>query len=115
MCGIFGYSGQEDAVSLVLSGLEKLEYRGYDSTGIATIHERELVFCKELGKVSSLKQKVINCSWSSSVAIGHTRWATHGEPSLENAHPHFDDKFLCAVVHNGIIENYVFLKKVLHK
>lgn len=113
MCGIFGYSGQEDAVSLVLSGLEKLEYRGYDSTGIATIYEKELVFCKELGKVSNLKQKVINCSWSSNVAIGHTRWATHGEPSLENAHPHFDDKLLCAVVHNGIIENYVFLKDFL--
>lgn len=113
MCGIFGYSGKKDAVSLVLSGLEKLEYRGYDSTGIATIHEKELVFCKELGKVSNLKQKVIDYSWSANIAIGHTRWATHGEPSLENAHPHFDDQFLCAIVHNGIIENYIFFRNFL--
>lgn len=113
MCGIFAYSGKEEAVSLVLSGLEKLEYRGYDSTGIATIHKNELVFCKELGKVSRLKQKVVSHSWASHVAIGHTRWATHGEPSVDNAHPHFDTEFLCAIVHNGIIENYVVLKEFL--
>ncbi|MEG0036749.1 MAG: glutamine--fructose-6-phosphate transaminase (isomerizing) [Victivallaceae bacterium] len=113
MCGIFAYSGKREAVSVVLEGLERLEYRGYDSSGIATIHNSELVYCKEVGKVINLQKSMSEKDWKSHIAIAHTRWATHGVPTQINAHPQFDDCFRCAVVHNGIIENYCEIKQWL--
>lgn len=113
MCGIFGCIGNENAVAIVIDGLKKLEYRGYDSAGIAGIKKGEIFYSKEVGKVSTLEEMVINSRLKLDIAIGHTRWATHGEPTKENAHPQFDENYTLAVVHNGIIENYVELKKKL--
>ncbi|MFM7558245.1 MAG: class II glutamine amidotransferase, partial [Alphaproteobacteria bacterium] len=103
MCGIIGVIGSSNAKDIILTGLKKLEYRGYDSSGIAFYEEKKFNIIKEEGKIikleNSLKKRPIN----SSMAIGHTRWATHGIPSKENAHPHASSKVV--VVHNGIIEN----------
>jgi glutamine---fructose-6-phosphate transaminase (isomerizing) len=115
MCGIFGYLGPREAVSLVLEGIHKLEYRGYDSAGVATIIDGALTFDKEVGKVDSLEEAIGLKKWASHIAIAHTRWATHGKPSKENAHPHFDQQMKCAVVHNGIIENFDALRTLLQK
>ncbi|WP_213318127.1 glutamine--fructose-6-phosphate transaminase (isomerizing) [Chlamydiifrater volucris] len=112
MCGIFGYLGLNSAIPIVLSGLKKLEYRGYDSAGVAFIDDGRLLDRKSVGRVSSLKEKIAAGSVSG-VAIGHTRWATHGEPTERNAHPHFDTARTCAVVHNGIIENFEVLRRQL--
>lgn len=109
MCGIFGYSGSENAVSHVLDGLKHLEYRGYDSAGIASHSTEGLITVKSPGRVLLLESKTKNLN--SNCAIGHTRWATHGLPTEANAHPHCAGKF--AIVHNGIIENYQELKKEL--
>jgi glucosamine--fructose-6-phosphate aminotransferase (isomerizing) len=111
MCGIIGYIGQRNAVSVILEGLRKLEYRGYDSAGIAFHTEKgvDIVRCK--GKIKELAALVEQRNLSSSAGIGHTRWATHGKPSEENAHPHRSGGIV--VVHNGIIENYLSLKKEL--
>ncbi|MFZ9180966.1 MAG: glutamine--fructose-6-phosphate transaminase (isomerizing) [Rickettsiales bacterium] len=113
MCGIIGVIGSSNAKDIILSGLKKLEYRGYDSSGIAFYEEKKFTILKEEGKIvkleNSLKKRPIN----SSMAIGHTRWATHGVPSKENAHPHASSKVV--VVHNGIIENYQDLKNDLTK
>ncbi len=115
MCGIFGYIGPRDAIPLVLEGIKKLEYRGYDSAGMAALVDGELVYHKEVGKVAKLEEAVSHKPWVSHVAIAHTRWATHGKPSEVNAHPQFDTKYECAVVHNGIIENYEPLRRLLEK
>lgn len=115
MCGIFGYTGPGDAISLVLEGIKKLEYRGYDSAGLSAIVEGKLVYQKEVGKVASLEEAVAKKPWDSRNAISHTRWATHGIPSQGNAHPQFNTNFECAVVHNGIIENYEAIKRLLEK
>lgn len=117
MCGIFGYIGLQNAVPIVLTGLKKLEYRGYDSAGIATIENNQIVVCKEVGKVAALQHEVNKREWNSSVAIAHTRWATHGKPSTENAHPHYDKSSdpQIVVVHNGIIENYEAIRRLLRK
>jgi glucosamine--fructose-6-phosphate aminotransferase (isomerizing) len=115
MCGIFGYIGPQDAISLVLEGIKKLEYRGYDSSGLAAISEEKLVFQKKVGRVSNLEESIKELHWPSHLAISHTRWATHGKPTEENAHPHFDSRMECAVVHNGIIENYDLLRRMLEK
>ncbi|AAF39075.1 glutamine--fructose-6-phosphate transaminase (isomerizing) [Chlamydia trachomatis] len=112
MCGIFGYLGQRNAVPLVLEGLSKLEYRGYDSAGIAALTKDHLFVEKSVGPVSQLCSKV-SSDMHSQVAIGHTRWATHGEPSRFNAHPHVDMYESCALVHNGIIENFQTLREDL--
>jgi len=113
MCGIIGVIGSSNAKDIILSGLKKLEYRGYDSSGIAFFEEKKFTIAKEEGKIikleNSLKKRPIN----SSMAIGHTRWATHGVPSKENAHPHASSKVV--VVHNGIIENYQDLRNELIK
>jgi glutamine---fructose-6-phosphate transaminase (isomerizing) len=113
MCGIFGYAGRQNAVQMVLSGLEKLEYRGYDSAGIVGIRQGQLHFAKQAGKLEKLEQEVLNSRLELDSAIGHTRWATHGKPSFENAHPHFDSGMSVAVVHNGIIENDQEFRRML--
>ncbi|MCD6547696.1 MAG: glutamine--fructose-6-phosphate transaminase (isomerizing) [Nanoarchaeota archaeon] len=114
MCGIIGYIGTKNAVSLVLSGLKKLEYRGYDSAGIATISNK-LVVKKDVGKIDEVFSKIDVSNIKSNIAIGHTRWATHGKVTKENAHPHTDCKNEIAIVHNGIIENFKELKEELIK
>ena len=115
MCGIVGYTGPKDCVSILIEGLRKLEYRGYDSAGIAVLDDStgkiEVRRCQ--GKISKLSCLLEDNPVSAKVGIGHTRWATHGKPSDYNAHPHIDCKGLIAVVHNGIIQNYLELKREL--
>jgi glucosamine--fructose-6-phosphate aminotransferase (isomerizing) len=113
MCGIAGYIGKGNATEKLFEMLERLEYRGYDSAGIAVIDEDITIF-KDKGRVSEVKEKA-KVKSSSPIGIGHTRWATHGEPSQFNAHPHSNCDKTIAIVHNGIIENYVELKKSLKK
>lgn len=114
MCGIYGIIGEtETCIDLCLDGLKNLEYRGYDSAGIAGFCRKNLVFCKEIGKLENLKKKVNTQKIGISTAIAHTRWATHGKVSIKNAHPHFDNSNTLAIVHNGIIENYISLKEKL--
>ena len=113
MCGIVGYIGKDSAIDIVLDGLKRLEYRGYDSSGIALIVDNGLKVFKKLGKIRALETELRGVPLNSNVAIGHTRWATHGVPSDENAHPHTDCTGKIAVVHNGIIENYVDLRREL--
>lgn len=117
MCGIFGYTGnkERDVINTVLSGLKKLEYRGYDSSGIAGLYHGELKYCKEVGKISALEEEIQKANLHLDVAIAHTRWATHGQPSRLNAHPQFDSKHSLALVHNGIIENYISLRDSLRR
>ncbi len=110
MCGIIGYIGAQDAVDILIEGLQRLEYRGYDSAGVATIDQAQLHVCREVGKLNNLIKKLVLEPVSGSIGIGHTRWATHGRPTEFNAHPHTDDKQQLVVVHNGIIENHVDLK-----
>ena len=113
MCGIVGYIGKSKASPILINGLKKLEYRGYDSAGIATVENSELCVIKNKGRVKDLENsKGIN-SLNGSVGIAHTRWATHGRPSSVNAHPHLDCHKNFSVVHNGIIENYSELKTFL--
>ena len=112
MCGIIGYTGRNKAVPYLLTGLERLEYRGYDSSGIALIDESGISVVKRKGKVSALRQAVGD-SFTATAGIGHTRWATHGEPSQLNAHPHLSENGMFAVVHNGIIENCSEIKQEL--
>lgn len=113
MCGIFGYVGTQNAVNIVLNGLKKLEYRGYDSAGVAGIKNGEILYCKEVGKIAVLEQKVLEMGFQCDIGISHSRWATHGKPTLINAHPHFDEAHSLAIVHNGIIENYEPLRRSL--
>jgi len=108
MCGIFGYLGPKNPLQICLAGLEQLEYRGYDSTGIAGIRNGQIVFCKKAGKLSNLLASMTLNNLES--AIGHTRWATHGQISDQNAHPHLDSLHSIAIVHNGIIENHHSLR-----
>lgn len=115
MCGIVGYIGNKDVDSVIIVGLEKLEYRGYDSAGFASIVNGELFIRKKTGRISELSKILNGVPIPSKIAIGHTRWATHGKPTDENAHPHVDCKRIFAVVHNGIIENFRELRKELEK
>ena len=113
MCGIFGYIGNRDAVPIIFEGLRSLEYRGYDSAGIAVISDGDVVVRRSEGKLSNLELLLGKEPLSGSYGLGHTRWATHGRPTEENAHPHRDCKGRIVVVHNGIIENYLELKRSL--
>ena len=113
MCGIVGYIGKQKAVPILFAGLTKLEYRGYDSAGIATIEEGKISVFKDKGRVKNLYDIKEIEELQGNVGIAHTRWATHGEPSKENSHPHVDNSNTFAVVHNGIIENYTELRDFL--
>ena len=113
MCGIVGYIGKSEAYPIVIKGLRRLEYRGYDSTGVAIIQDGKLQVHKKKGKVAELEEAVLGKNMHSHIAIGHTRWATHGEPSDRNAHPHLSNNGRLAMLHNGIIENYAPIKKEL--
>lgn len=113
MCGIVGYIGWQKAQDVVISGLEKLEYRGYDSSGIATLHDGNLKLSKYKGRLSVLANHLEEDPHEGFVGIGHTRWATHGQPSDVNSHPHINESESIAVIHNGIIENYRILKNEL--
>ncbi len=114
MCGIVGYIGDENVTGVIIEGLKKLEYRGYDSAGIALCSEKNpLIVRKKKGRISNLEELIEEEKLFSHTGIGHTRWATHGEPSDRNAHPHTDMSGRIAVVHNGIIENYAELKEEL--
>jgi glucosamine--fructose-6-phosphate aminotransferase (isomerizing) len=113
MCGIVGYTGPREAFPVVLKGLKRLEYRGYDSSGVALLNNGKLNVFKKKGKVSELEENVIGKDLQSHIGIGHTRWATHGEPSDRNAHPHQSQSGQLAMIHNGIIENYTQLKQEL--
>ncbi|MBD7945482.1 MULTISPECIES: glutamine--fructose-6-phosphate transaminase (isomerizing) [Psychrobacillus] len=110
MCGIVGYIGENDAKEILLKGLEKLEYRGYDSAGIAVLNEDGVMVFKEKGRIADLREAV-DGDVSANLGIGHTRWATHGVPNQENAHPHQSTTKRFTLVHNGVIENYHLLKK----
>ncbi|HCJ46331.1 MAG TPA: glutamine--fructose-6-phosphate transaminase (isomerizing), partial [Prevotella sp.] len=114
MCGIVGYIGQRQAYDILIGGLHRLEYRGYDSAGVALINgEDQLNVYKAKGKVADLETAAAGKDCSGTVGIAHTRWATHGEPSVRNAHPHVSDSGNIVIVHNGIIENYTILRKQL--
>ena len=112
MCGIVGYIGTEQAAPIILDGLSKLEYRGYDSAGIAVFDGEKIITQKAVGRLKILENLTCGGEWLKGFSgIGHTRWATHGAPSEKNAHPHRNKTGTIAVVHNGIIENYSILKK----
>ncbi len=115
MCGIIGYVGKKEAVPILLHGLKKLEYRGYDSSGLCISSNEILKIVKKQGKISQLENSPEVNFLKGNIGIAHTRWATHGEPNEINAHPHFDCKKQIAIVHNGIIENYLSLKNLLEK
>ncbi len=113
MCGIVGYIGHRDSQPILINGLKKLEYRGYDSAGIAIFTTEGLKFKKSKGRLIQLEEQLVKTPLQGQVGIGHTRWATHGKPSDENSHPHLDGTEKFSVVHNGIIENYIELKEEL--
>lgn len=113
MCGIIGYSGPKQPLPILLEGLSRLEYRGYDSAGIAITDGPNLTIEKKEGKLQVLKDHLLNKEINGNIGIGHTRWATHGVPSDENAHPHYDRNKDFAIIHNGIIENYAEMKEEL--
>ena len=115
MCGIVGYVGSRQALPILIEGLKRLEYRGYDSAGIVLYEKMGLTAEKSAGKINRLEEILRGRNFDSTHGIAHTRWATHGEPSDMNAHPHFDCKNDIALVHNGIIENYRSLKALLVK
>jgi glucosamine--fructose-6-phosphate aminotransferase (isomerizing) len=113
MCGIVAYFGQREAYPILINGLKKLEYRGYDSAGVALMQGETITLHKCMGKVTDLEAHCMNKDMSSHLGIAHTRWATHGEPNNENAHPHLSENGKLALIHNGIVENYLVLKKEL--
>tara|TARA_B100000902_G_scaffold277742_1_gene263541 strand:- start:1007 stop:2848 length:1842 start_codon:yes stop_codon:yes gene_type:complete len=115
MCGIVGYIGAKQAYPIIIKGLKRLEYRGYDSAGIALSEGKEINIIKEKGKVSDLEDHACDKNKKGKIGIGHTRWATHGVPNRKNAHPHLSGNGQLAIIHNGIIENYDAIKKILTK
>jgi len=113
MCGIVGYIGKSNATNVLINGLQRLEYRGYDSAGLSIIENGIIKTFKRQGKVIDLINLLNGYKFDSTSGIAHTRWATHGEPSDINAHPHHDNSGNISIVHNGIIENYATLKQML--
>lgn len=113
MCGIVGYIGNQNSQGILVEGLKKLEYRGYDSAGIAVFTKEGLQVVKAQGRMANLESRLETTPLTGSAGIGHTRWATHGKPSDENSHPHTDESQKFSVVHNGIVENYLDLKEEL--
>ena len=113
MCGIVGYVGHRNATEILLDGLRRLEYRGYDSAGIAVFEKKDITILRAEGKLLALEKKVRHKPLKGTIGIGHTRWATHGRPSETNAHPHRAG--LVVLVHNGIIENHARLHAALTK
>src|SRR5438874_7702081 len=117
MCGIVGYVGARPALDVVVEGLRRLEYRGYDSAGVAVIEDGRLQIAKKAGRLENLEKYIAgeapSRSFAGSTAMGHTRWATHGAPNDRNAHPHTDGTGRVAVIHNGIIENFAELRREL--
>jgi glucosamine--fructose-6-phosphate aminotransferase (isomerizing) len=113
MCGIIGYIGSKPVVPVLIEGLRRMEYRGYDSAGVAVVSPEGIALRRSAGKLSNLEQTIRTEPVDGLYGIGHTRWATHGRPTEENAHPHRDCTGRIVVVHNGIIENYLDLKKEL--
>ena len=114
MCGIVGYLGYRNAQDVIVSSLQKLEYRGYDSCGLAILNsENKIEYMKTAGKINDLKEMLIEYRIPGNFGIGHTRWATHGKPDDRNAHPHSDGDSSVWIVHNGIVENYQELKTEL--
>jgi len=113
MCGIIGYIGSRNSLPILIEGLKRLEYRGYDSAGIAIHDGNQLKIKKRAGKITELENSIDSNDLQSTIGIGHTRWATHGEPTEQNAHPHIDTRGKIALIHNGIIENYNALKSEL--
>ena len=113
MCGIVAYIGNKDAVPVLVEGLKRLEYRGYDSAGLATIDKDEMKILKCEGKVGDLEKLLDESTVRGLLGIGHTRWATHGVPNNLNAHPHSDNSNKISIIHNGIIENYNSLREAL--
>src|ERR687886_712039 len=109
MCGIVAYIGPKQAYPIILKGLKRLEYRGYDSAGVALLNGGLNIY-KKKGKVTALEENLQGVDLHAHIGIGHTRWATHGEPSDRNAHPHISTSSELAMIHNGIIENYAQLK-----
>jgi glucosamine--fructose-6-phosphate aminotransferase (isomerizing) len=115
MCGIVGYIGQKNCIPILIDGLKRLEYRGYDSAGIGFISRDNVELIKNKGKVSLLEERIQSLNFSSFCGIGHTRWATHGIPNEINAHPHFNKEKTILIIHNGIVENYQTIQKSLQK
>ena len=115
MCGIVGYIGTKKAREVVVSGLKRLEYRGYDSAGISTLENNFISTTKTKGKISDLVKLIQDKNHLSTIGMGHTRWATHGEPTTDNAHPHSDHSEKFSIIHNGIIENHFSIKTYLKK
>ena len=114
MCGIVGYIGHREACPVIIKGLKRLEYRGYDSAGIALFNGTDIRITKTKGKVSDLEEKITSDNnTNGNIGIGHTRWATHGVPNDVNSHPHYSNSGDLVIIHNGIIENYAAIKKEL--
>src|SRR5208283_4010765 len=114
MCGIIGYVGKKSASPILLEGLRRLEYRGYDRAGVAVLHDADLIVRKKKGRIDDGLGPILqSATTEGNLGIGHTRWATHGVPADENSHPHLDASGKIAVVHNGVIENYDALKQKL--
>ena len=113
MCGIVGYCGKQAAAPIAVEALRRVEYRGYDSAGIAALSDGQLLVKKDIGKLDEIEKKHSLSSLPGNIAIGHTRWATHGGVTLANAHPHCDSANTVAIVHNGIIDNYQELRQQL--
>ncbi|HIM28804.1 MAG TPA: glutamine--fructose-6-phosphate aminotransferase, partial [Planctomycetes bacterium] len=114
MCGIVGYIGPRDTVSILLEGLRRLEYRGYDSSGIAMVNDsQQISLQRSVGRVDALAHKVESTNLDGTVGIGHTRWATHGAATEPNAHPHVGGNQALVLVHNGVVENYLPLRQTL--
>src|SRR2546428_7531271 len=115
MCGIIGYIGPKEVVPVLIDGLLRLEYRGYDSAGVAVVHDGAVELRRSAGKLARLEDVITLHPITGDYGVGHTRWATHGRPTEENAHPHRDCTGKIVVVHNGIIENYLDLKQELQR